>query len=976
MSFSLIDKRYNNFVNGDIFYHIHDKTKCEVLHIHNNDLENAFVFAVPSYPSNSSGVSHIIEHSVLSGSQRYQLKSPFFHFEQGSCRTYLNAMTYPDRALYVGASTLKTDFFNLFNMYGDAIWYPLLREEIFHREGFLLNIEKHSKEQNNTILDSDISASGIVYNEMKGDYSDRNSLILETIYRQLFPDMFYRFDSGGNPHKIPLLSYEHFLAFHSQWYRPEYTKILLYGNIPTEEHLAYIENEFLSRWDKEVHTPYKTPPLQSYLSLEKDFHIDVPFLQEDKNTTGTVDISWLLGKNDNPIEVQRALFLHSALIGIPGAPLRRKLLESGIADDISILTGLGTSLHQLTYTLGLTGFHPDKNNEVKQFILQSLQEVIHAGIPRSFIDATLSRVEFSLREALTNTSGKISWLSKLARTMIYKQNPIDYADINKIFLTFKNTLQSPHNTRYLEEYAEKHLLLNKHQITTFAYPSRDYTQIQLQQEQKLFVQLWQSYSNTEKKQKQIIAKNIENLNNTEDSPEMLATVPKLNIAELPKKIIIWNEKHIDTTVPPIHWIENTRNKLIYISLHFDIASLIEHNEYVRYLIPTFIASCTDLGTKKYNYEDIATKIRRTTGRLSMNIDNLVDINGKLKTMLSLEISFLESNLYQVIDLLKELLLDLDFSRTKRLNEIVAEGKTVLRNRLPDAGTNYAGIKAGSQFIQSAILDDEWNGPKQHLWLNETSDFHLYSKELENLKQHIFTKERLSITLVCKEQKIQKIQQAFHSLYQNLPSHPYHPHIVSAQVEGVKARKLAFTYPTQVAFNAMVIPAVSYETPQYAAYELASKIISQKLVENVRMNKGAYGAGTQLLGSEALLYFYTFRDPSIKDSYNEFLKSIKSTTEGKFRESLLETLIVGTVGAAIKVYSPLRKLRIAQFRKFTGINSTLRQQVRDSLLSLTKKQVTEAASIILSMTDKASFASVCNENFLSQMQWDSIEILPQ
>ncbi len=975
MSFSLIDKRYNNFVNGEISHHMHDTTKCEILHVHNDDLENAFVFAVPSYPSNSSGVSHILEHSVLSGSQRYQLKSPFFHFEQGSCRTYLNAMTYPDRALYVGASTVKADFFNLFNMYGDAVWFPLLRKEVFHREGFLLSEEKYTKEQGNESSDRNTSSNGIVYNEMKGDYSDKNSLLLEAIYQQLFPDMFYCFDSGGNPKEIPLLQYEQFLEFHAQWYRPEYTKILLYGNIPTQEHLVYIEQEFLSRWNKEVHPSYEIPPLQKHVCLDKDVFINVPLSQENKEAMGTVDISWLLGKNDDPIEMQRALFLHSVLVGIPGAPLRRKLLESGIADDISVLTGLGASLHQLTYTLGLTGFHPDKNSEVKQFILQSLQEVIQEGIPQSFIDATLSRVEFSLREALTNTTGKISWLSKLARVMVYQQNPLDFADVNNTFLYFKNMLQSSHGTRYLEEYAEKYLVYNEHRITTFACPQKEYTQIQMQQEKELFSQIWQSYSSEEKEEKKLIAKNIDVLNNTEDSPEVLATVPKLSIAELPKKIIVWNEKHIHDNALNIHWIENTRNRLIYMALHFDIASLIEHNEYARYLIPTFIASCTDLGTNKHSYEDIATKIRRITGKLSMSMENLVDLNGSLKIMITLEVSFLEDKMLQVIDLLKELLLDLDFTRVKRLNEIVAEGKTVLRNRLPDAGTSYASIKAGSQFVYSAILDDEWNGTKQYSWLNEKSDTSLYPKELEHIRQSVFTKERLSITLVCKEQKIDTVQQALYSLYQALPSRAYTLHALSASVNG-KAGKFAFTYPTQVAFNAMVMPTVSYVSPHYAAYELASKIISQKLIENIRMNQGAYGAGTQLLGAEALLYFYTFRDPTIKDSYDEFFKSIESTAQGKFRESMLSTLIVGTVGEAIKVFSPLRKLRMAQFRQFTGITAQLRQQVRDSLLSLTKQQVTDAANAILSTVHTASFASVCNESFLSQMEWDSIEHLPQ
>lgn len=963
MSFSLIDKRKNDFINGEILWYVHDRTKCELLHVHNSDTENVFVLAVPSFPSNNTGVAHILEHSVLSGSAQYRLKSPFFHYEQGSCRTYLNAATYSDRTLYQGASTLKADFFNLFSMYGDAVLFPLLREEVFHREGFLLLPQEAAAKRK-------CISSGIVYNEMKGDYSDRNSLLNEAVHRQLFFDMFYRFDSGGNPRDIPELSYEQFLNFHRTWYRPERTKILVYGNIATEEHLAFVESEFLSRW-KEAPLPLsEIIPLQTKCNLDKDFYIPVPFAGEDKNSTGTADICWLLGENNDRIDIQKAGFLHSVLVGITGSPLRKKLLESGLADDISILTGLGTQLHELTYTLGLAGFHPDKNSEIKDFILQSLNEVIKEEIPPAFIEATLSRVEFRIREALVNSSGKVAWLSRLARTMIYQQNPLDWAEVNTILATLKKQLAEP---RSLERYAEENLLHNFHRICIFSDPVKEYTQMMLQEEDERLQMLWSSYSDKKKEKNRLILKKIDELTNTEDEVEELKSIPRLEVSQLPKKVVVWKEQLLSDS-PKMHWVENTRNRLIYLSMHFDLQSVLE-DEYLRFLVPTFAAAFTELGTHTQNYDLVATRIQNTTGRMTMNMEHIADLDENLHAFLTIELGVLEQKLDETMELTRALILDLDFSRSSRLKEIVSEGKTMLRNRLPDAGSAYAGFKAASKYIRSAILEDDWNGPSQYHWLTAVGKFERYEAKLEEIKREVFTQERMNVTIVSKEGQRQKIEKAIAELHAQLPSRPYAPLTLSAKLDA-KPGKLAFTYPTQVAFNAMVMPAVLYCNKKYAAYELVSKIISNKLLETIRMEQGAYGAGSMLLGTESLLYFYTFRDPNVKASYDFFVRSIEETARGLFREELLSSLIVGTVGERIRVYSPLRRLRMAQFRAMAGIGDGLRQRIRDDLLSLTKQQVVEAATELREQISLSSFATVCDESFLEQMKWDSVELLPQ
>ena len=370
---------------------LHIDTMMDVLHIIADDPENLFAFIFRTPPKDDTGVAHIVEHAVLAGSQRFPVKEPFVHLLKGSMNTFLNAFTFPDKTAYPASSLVEKDFYNLMSVYGDAVFHPLMRKETFFQEAY------HYEFVDPGDTKKGLRLVGVVYNEMKGAYADHDSIVGRISYQSLFPNTVYGLDSGGDPTSIPDLAYENFLDFQRQYYHPSNCRMFLYGNIPTEKHLRFLQNQYLHTFSQaNVQSEIEE---QMRWNAPKTVKKSFPIQKEDQIEHKTsVVLNWLTVSISEHLQVHTLQILSEILIGNAGSPLRKALVESGLGEDISPASGLETELKEVVFSIGLRGTEVDHVGAIEELVLRTLTKLRKDGIDEKTLQAAIHKVEFRNRE--------------------------------------------------------------------------------------------------------------------------------------------------------------------------------------------------------------------------------------------------------------------------------------------------------------------------------------------------------------------------------------------------------------------------------------------------------------------------------------------------------------------------------------------------------------------------------------------------
>jgi len=356
-----------------------------VLSLSNDDDNKVFGITFRTPPTDSTGVAHILEHSVLCGSRKYPVKEPFVELLKGSLQTFLNAFTYPDRTCYPVASQNLQDFYNLIDVYLDAVFYPLLDPFIFKQEGWHVEAETQ---------DGPFHFKGVVYNEMKGAYSSPDNVLSEYSLQSLFPDNPYGFDSGGNPREIPNLTYEQFKAFHETYYHPSNARIYFYGDDDPEARLRILQGYLDAFEPIQVDSQVKVqPPFKEPRRMERGYMVD----EGTPNPKAMITCNWVLGETAETQKNFSLRILEYILLGMPGSPLRKALIESGLGEDLAG-EGLGTELRQIYFSTGLKGIDVINQERVEGLIWETLEKLATKGIDPKTVEAALNTIEFRLRE--------------------------------------------------------------------------------------------------------------------------------------------------------------------------------------------------------------------------------------------------------------------------------------------------------------------------------------------------------------------------------------------------------------------------------------------------------------------------------------------------------------------------------------------------------------------------------------------------
>ncbi len=393
----------------------HVKSGAELLSLENDDENKVFGISFSTPPADSTGVAHIMEHAVLGGSQKYQVKEPFVELVKGSLNTFLNAMTFSDKTIYPVASTNLQDFYNLVDVYLDAVFFPLITPNHLQQEGWHYELDK---------LDDPLKYKGVVFNEMKGVYSAPDSLLQRYSQQTLFPDNTYQYDSGGDPAAIPDLTYEQFKAFHDDYYQPSNSLIFMYGDDDPQERLRLLD-EYLSQFEAievdssvSLQTPFMEPRRFSY-----------PYTVEANQDNGQkpkamVQVNWMLPEFEDPNLVMALSVLSYALVSTPASPLRKALIDSGLGEDVTG-GGLSTYTRQMTFSIGMKGIEVGDEGKVESLIIDTLKQLAEDGIEPDMVAAAVNTIEFSLRENNTGSYPRgLSLMINSLNTWLHGRDPL------------------------------------------------------------------------------------------------------------------------------------------------------------------------------------------------------------------------------------------------------------------------------------------------------------------------------------------------------------------------------------------------------------------------------------------------------------------------------------------------------------------------------------------------------------------------
>jgi presequence protease len=940
----------------------HKKTGCELYRLETEDEENVFAFAFRTRPSDGSGVAHIVEHSVLCGSERFPVKDSFLVMARRSLATFMNAFTYPDKTVYPAASAVEADYFNLMDVYGDAVFFPRLTEGTFLQEAHRLELDDAGK----------LDIKGVVYNEMRGDYSSSESLATTASYTSLFsPGHPYSFDSGGDPEEIPRLSYESFKAFWASHYHPSNCRIFLYGNVDTERQLEFLDERFLSRFEAQsIDTEI---PLQEPIAQPR--RIEVPYpLAEGADSATSIIVNWLTVPVTDGAEALAMELLSELLVGHDGAPLAKALRDSGLGEDLSPQCGLDTGFRQILFSAGLRGARRGEEDKIEALILGTIAGVASTGFSSEAIDTAMHSIAFANREIRRGSGAYgLRLFNRAARGWLHGSHP-------EATLSFETPLaelraRMAAEPRYLEALAESLIVRNLHRSTVTVYPEAGLLETRRAERDAALAARAAALSSAEKEA--IRARNaaLAEAMARPDSPEEIAKLPRLARADLPRKVesilretvrLTGGATGVEAVVHPLF-----TNGIVYLDLAFPLEGLSRDSLAWLPLASRFV---TGAGLPGMGYDLVAEALARNAGGFSAILESgsplpdgpIGGAGGKVpaRSYAIFRLKALAERFPRALELVLELLSDADYGDEKRALDIYAELRNDVVSALVPAGNAFAQTRAASRFGEASAIEDLWRGTSQIEFLLSINDAEdrdsiarvSIAKALHDLAKSVFAREGLRINLTAEEGAVGGALASLESGLGALPALPAAsapPPAAYAPAAGPEA----YAISAQVGFTAAACPAAKIGTTAFGHETILAHLLGTgPLWEELRVKRGAYGASAWTDGLEGLACFSSYRDPRPVESLAFFGEALEAAERrfaagGAEAEAEVEEAAIGSLGREQRPLLPEEKGFVDFRRSLYGISDEKRQAKRDAMLSARSNDLAAAAGALA-----ASYAS--------------------
>ncbi len=933
----------------------HIGTGCEIFHVECDDEENVFAFIFPTPPTDSSGLPHIIEHSVLSGSKQFPVKDPFAQLMQGSMHTFLNAMTYPDKTIYPAASLVENDFFNLLRVYADAVFFPLLQEEIFLQEGHHLHASGGG-----------IRHGGVVYNEMKGNYSSIESIAGEWTTRSLFDRSAYRFDSGGEPEEIAGLTYADFLEYYRAHYHPSNGKFYCYGNIPAVKLLSFLHGEVFSRFD----TARAVPPAVPEPKWEQPRRFKVSGPASGKKEAGKEDmlfINWLTDPVTDPLHLISMEVLSEILLGNQGAPLYQRIVESGIAEDVSPGSGLTTHLLQTVFTAGIRGTSIEKEREFEKLVLSTLRDLTERGIPKQVIEGSMNRVEFRNREKRGGIPFGLRLLIRGLRGWLHGLSPEVTMEFSPRFEELRKRYKN--DSRYFEKLIDTFLIRNNHRSTVLIQADTGYTVREAAIDEH-------SPAAVEQAERETALFNA--FQEKTDKPEDLAAIPLLKREDIPRRVeLIPTREAGPCAGGKLYTHALNTNGIVYLDIGFPLGSLSSEEQF---FMPLFTGALYKIGCEGLPYDELSRTLFEETGGLTSMLEGSTTRDGT-KLYLFFRIKTLEAKFDRGLALLEKILTTPDNGRTDKIRDILLEMRNDISASIVPRGNQYAMLTAARNFQPALGIEEIWKGPDQLFFLHRLSEidagaFSGIGEVFTHLQRKVLHSGAPVLQITAEESFLETAAARAETLLRSLPPGPKtaeRPGFMDAvsgfprlPLTGGKPVRLAV--PAAVGFAGAALRASWLGTRANALETLLGHALKTGyLWEQVRMKGGAYGVSAEANGTEGIWSFTSYRDPRCGASLGTFRDAFEYAASGGISGTVLKKAVIGTVGNEVRKLAPGIKGFIGFRRKLYGITDEARQNKRDCILSAEPGELKHAAEELLRHFSYCETACIADEKTLSAFE---------
>ncbi|MDO4491444.1 MAG: insulinase family protein [Lachnospiraceae bacterium] len=966
-AYELIREERIEDIHADSYLLRHKKTGARVALLSNEDENKVFNIAFRTPPKNSTGVAHIIEHTVLCGSDKFPLKDPFVELAKGSLNTFLNAMTYPDKTMFPVASCNDADFQNLMDVYLDAVFHPNIykNEKIFLQEGWHYQLES---------LEEPLCYNGVVYNEMKGAFSSADEVLDRNVFNLLFPDTPYGVESGGDPDVIPELTYEEFLDFHRTYYHPSNSYIYLYGNMDMEEKLRWIHEEYLSKYDQI--TVDSEIPMQPAFAERKEMEIPYPVLDDEPLEDNTyLSYSVVVG-DGRDVQLNLAFsILEYVLLDAPGAPVKQALLDAGVGQDIS--GDFQDGILQPFFSITAKNANQQDKERFLSIIEDTLTEIADKGIDQKSLRSGINYFEFRFREADYGSYPKgLMYGLDLFDSWLYDDlHPFAYLKQLDVFENMKKLSSEG----YFEQLIRSRLLNNPHGAVVSLVPERGLELKKTEQLQQKLAEKKAAFSAEELEALVKQTRELKEYQESEEKPENLECIPLLKRTDIDRKtpVSLLVEKKEVEGVPVLRHPYRT-NGIRYLTLLFDAEQI--PDELIGYtsLLKSVLGY---VSTENYTYGELFHEINGNSGGIvcGTSIYTNPEAPQGVYRKFGIRSKYLPDQQETVFRLIREIILSSKVEDEKRLKEIISSQKARLQSSIPSAGHSSAARRALAGVSASSGLNERMNGIGYYRLIERLANNFEQEKEdlickLQMLVHMIFRPENLTVSLNSDEedgafeQEIRDLKKVLYTDPVETGSFAWEPFDsneaikTSGQVQYVAQtgnfRQAGFAYTGALKILRVIM---NYDY----------------LWLNIRVKGGAYGC-MSAFSRDGDSYLVSYRDPNLKETQEVFagLPEYVAGFDADDRE--MTKYIIGTISELDTPMNASTKGSVALSSYFTGMTVEEYQKEREQILDATAadiralKALTEAVVQAPHRCVVGSEAAIENNREL----FDSVEALIQ
>ena len=957
-TYDLLQQRTLQDLDSEGYLLRHKKSGAHVLLMENQDENKVFSIGFRTPTKDSTGVPHILEHSVLCGSKNFPVKDPFVELAKGSLNTFLNAMTYPDKTVYPVASCNEKDFQNLMHIYMDAVLYPNIyrHEEIFKQEGWSYNLES---------ADDELTYNGVVYNEMKGAFSSPEGVLERVVLNSLFPDTTYANESGGDPEVIPELRYEQFLEFHSKYYHPSNSYIYLYGDMDMEEKLIWLDRTYLSAFDAQSIDSEigLQKPFAAMRELEMNYSISS---NEDENDNTFLSYNKVIGTSLDKELYQAFQVLDYALLSAPGAPLKKVLIEEGIGKDI--MGSYENGIYQPTFSVIAKNANADQKDAFVKLIEDTLRGIVQKGIDKKSILAGINYHEFRYREADFGSypKGLIYGLQMLDSWLYDEDKPFLHVEATETFAWLKQQV----NTGYFEQLIQTYFLDNTHGSVVVVKPEKGRT---ARMEKELAKKLADYKDSLSEAQVEQIVEQTHALAAYQESKDSIADkekIPVLRREDISREITPMQNEELQLCGTPVIYHEVQTNGIGYLDLLFDLSGV--SAELLPY-VGILQAVLGIIDTEHYEYGELFNEINVHTGGIGTSLELYADATKvkekEFRATFEVKTKALYDKLPVAFEMMKEILTRSRLDDEKRLKEILSMTKSRLQMRFQSAGHSTAALRAMSYLSPISKFKDMTAGIAYYEVIQAIEEHFEERKEelianLQKLTRMLFRGDNMMLSFTAAREGLAGLEEMICELKDGLFAETVED---TACILHCEKRNEGFATSSKVQYVARAGNFIDEGKEYTGALQILKVILGYEyLWHNIREKGGAYGCMSNFTRfGEG--YFVSYRDPNLEKTNAVYEGVVEYLKQFSVSDRDMTKYIIGTISNMDQPMTPAAKGDRSMNLYMRHISEEMIQKEREEVLDACEEDIRALADIVEAVLRNNYFCVIGSEEKIEEQK---------